>query len=90
MQVYFVCNIIVYVCKIGEEKFGGYWWSFSWFKVNPTRSSGIHTNTVSVIDCQFQRNHSTTVSVLLSVQTVTGFSGHLESRGRKKLTMFQI
>ena len=22
--------VYVYVCKIGEEKFGGCWWSFSW------------------------------------------------------------
>ena len=31
MQVILFYNVVyVYVCKIGEEKFGGWWRSFSW------------------------------------------------------------
>ena len=31
MQMIIFYNVVyVYGCKIGEEKFGGWWWSFSW------------------------------------------------------------
>ena len=29
-MILFYNVVYVYVCKIGEEKFGGCWWSFSW------------------------------------------------------------
>ena len=29
-MILFYSVVYVYVCKIGEEKFGGCWWSFLW------------------------------------------------------------
>ena len=29
-MILFYNVVYVYVCKIGEERFGGCWWSFSW------------------------------------------------------------
>ena len=47
MQVILFYNIVyVYVCKIGEEKFGGGGGRFHGW-VNPTRSSGIRTESVT-------------------------------------------
>ena len=35
MQVILFYNVVyVYVCKIGEEKFGAWWWSFSWLGIS--------------------------------------------------------
>ena len=46
-MILFYNTVYVYVCKIGEEKFGGWWSGFHGW-VNRTRSSGIRTVSVTV------------------------------------------
>ncbi len=55
-----VC-IIAYVCPICEYKLRGCWWSFSW--LGQSNMTVWHPH--CVCDCQFQRIHWTTVSILV-------------------------
>ena len=36
--------VYVYVCKIGEEKLGGSWWSFSWLRQSNPLPVTVPTN----------------------------------------------
>ena len=60
-MILFYNVVYVYICKIGEEKFGGCWWSFSWLG----QSNPVFWHPHSVCDCP---NESTgpAVSVLVN------------------------
>ena len=66
MQVILFYNVVyVYLCKIGEEKFGGWWRSFSWL----VQSNPVVWHPHCVCDCP---NESTGLLFqFLSIQRIT-------------------
>ena len=61
-MILFYNVVYVCVCKIGEEKFGGCWWSFSW--IGQSHPVAWHPRYVCV--CDFPNESWTTVSVLIN------------------------
>ena len=66
MNLFYIV-VYVYVCQIGEEKFGGCWWSFSWLG----QSNPVAWHPRCVCECYCPNKSTGPLFQFWSIQRVT-------------------